>query len=394
MGELMRRFWVPAALSEELVEPDGTPRRVRLLGEDLVAFRDTNGRVGLLEERCPHRRTSLALGANEKCGLRCLYHGWKFDVDGNCLDTPGEPPESNLKKNVKAIAYPTIEKGGVIWAYLGPKNEQPAFPEYEFLNMPKGHCEVFKYQEDCNYAQAVEGTIDTVHAGCLHRTVRWDDPGQLPHEQVLYADLDVEYTNYGLRYAGLRRLPDGSTHARVTQLPLPFFTFIPPDGTQTTRRNRRLVNAFVPRDDTSTWHMQWFFDPTRPIDRAFRIGESGLKLDKDYRKIVGIDQWYGQDREAMKTKFFAGIVGVVLQDHAVVETQGKITDREHEHLGKSDLAVIAWRRTMLKAARTLAETGTRPPILTTPDIAWQDIKGVEQVLAPGTDWKSEIPLAQ
>jgi phenylpropionate dioxygenase-like ring-hydroxylating dioxygenase large terminal subunit len=391
MGELFRRFWIPAAMSAELPERDGTPLRVRLLGEDLVCFRDTEGRIGLLEERCPHRRTSLALGANERCGLRCLYHGWKFDVEGNCVDTPGEPPNSTLKERVKAVAYPTIERGGMIWAYMGPPEDRPRFPEYEFLNMPEGHFMVSKVQEECNYAQGLEGTIDTVHAGALHRTVRWHDEGKLAHEQVLYADVDVEHTNYGFRYAGLRKLPDGSTHTRVTIVPFPFFTFIPSPGAM---RGRRLVNAWVPRDDTSTWHTQWFFNREEPVDVEFRKKESGVLFNPDFTKKIGYDEWYGQDRAAMKTTNFSGITGVVMQDHAVVETMGPISDRENEHLGQSDIAIVTWRRMLIKAARNLARTGELPEILTNSSIDFSAIKSYEEIIPPGRDWKNDLQLEE
>jgi phthalate 4,5-dioxygenase oxygenase subunit len=394
MGELMRRFWIPAALSEELSVRDGPPVRVLLLGERLVAFRDTLGRIGLLQEACPHRGTSLALGANECGGLRCLYHGWKFDVEGRCLDTPAEPEDSNLRENVQAKAYPTVEKGGVVWAYMGPPDKRPPFPDYEWLNMPADHVAVFKVQEDCNYAQAVEGTIDTAHAGCLHRTVRWEDPGRLPHEKVLRAKIEVEPTAYGMRYAGLRALPDGSTHARITLAPLPFYTIIPPDHDDPVRFTRRMANAFVPRDDGSTWHMQWFFDATKPVDRSFRIKEGGLETVEDYRKKANIDNWYFQDREAMREAYFSGIKGVLVQDHAVVETQGRIADRTLEHLGSSDAAIIAWRRMLLAAAKTLAETGDAPVAVTDASIPWRELKGAEELLPPGSDWRSQVPLSR
>jgi len=392
MGELFRRFWIPAVMSEELPENDGKPVRVLLLGERLVAFRDSNGKVGLLDELCPHRRTSLALGANEKCGLRCLYHGWKFDVEGKCVDTPAEPVGSTLKDRVRARAYPTVEKGGVVWTYMGPVEQRPPFPDYEWLNMPAGHSMVFKVQEDCNYAQAVEGTIDTAHAGCLHRTVRWDDPGALPHEKVLQAGLEVEYTKYGMRYAGLRNLPDGRTHARITIAPLPFFTIIPPDTSEAVRSTRRMANAFVPRDDTSTWHMQWFFDATKPVDRAYRIKEGGLEVVDDYRKKISIDNWYLQDRKMMKEENFSGIKGILVQDHAVVETQGRITDRTREHLGTSDVAVVAWRRILIRAAKALLQSGEAPAAVTDDTIPWQDIKGAEVILPAGQNWKDALPL--
>lgn len=392
MGELMRRFWVPALMSEELAENDGTPVRVLLLGERLVAFRDSEGRIGLLDELCPHRRTSLALGANERCGLRCLYHGWKFDVTGQCVDTPAERPGSTIKDRIKTKAYPTVEKGGVIWTYMGPPQDQPAFPDYEWLNLPPEQSLVFKVQEDCNYAQAVEGTIDTAHAGCLHRTVRWHDPGRFRHEQVLYAGIEVEHTKYGLRYAGLRALPDGATHARITLVPLPFFTLIPPDTGDAVRASRRMANAFVPRDDTSTWHMQWFFDATRPVDRAYRIKEGGLDVVEDFRKKISIDNWYLQDRKMMKEENFSGIKGILVQDHAVVETQGRIADRTKEHLAASDVAVVAWRRTMLRAAKALRDKGELPIPVADQSLPWATLKGEEHVIEPGKTWQAVSPL--
>jgi phthalate 4,5-dioxygenase len=392
MGELMRRFWIPAAMSEELPDNDGKPVRVLLLGEKLVAFRDTNGRVGLLQEHCPHRGTSLALAANEKCGLRCLYHGWKFDVEGKCVDTPAEPANSKLKEKARARAYPTLEKGGVVWAYMGPADMRPPFPDYEWLNMPAGQSMVFKVQEDCNYAQAVEGAIDTAHAGILHRSVRWDDPGKYPHERLLQAKLEVEYTKYGLRYAGLRSLPDGRTHARITIAPLPFVTIIPPDTGDPVRGSRRMANAFVPRDDTSTWHMQWFYDSTKPVDRAYRIKEGGLDLLPDYRKKVSVDNWFQQDRGMMKEQNFSGLTGVLIQDHAVVETQGRIADRTVEHLGMTDVAVVAWRRTLILAAKTLKESGEAPLAVTDASIPWADIKSAELMVPAGQSWKDVVPL--
>jgi phenylpropionate dioxygenase-like ring-hydroxylating dioxygenase large terminal subunit len=392
MGELMRRFWIPALLSEEIAEPDGKPARVKLLGEQLVAFRDSEGRIGLLDELCPHRRTSLALGANERCGIRCLYHGWKFDVTGQCVDTPAEPPGSTLKDRIRTKSYPVVERGGVVWAYMGPPEQVPPFPDYEWLNLPAEQCAAFKVQEDCNYAQAVEGTIDTAHAGCLHRTVRWHDPSPLKHEQVLFAGIEVEYTKYGMRYAGLRELPNGGTHARITLAPLPFFTLIPPDTADPVRGTRRMANAFVPRDDTSTWHIQWFFDATKPVDRAYRVKEGGLQLDENYRKKVSIDTWYNQDRQMMKEKNFSGLTGILVQDHAVVETQGRITDRTHEHLAASDVAVVAWRRIMLRAAKALRDGGALPDVVTDANIPWRELKGEEHVLPPGSTWKSVSPL--
>jgi len=388
MGEMIRRYWTPALLSSELPEADGTPVRVRLFGEDLVAFRNTAGDVGLLEERCPHRQTSLALGLNDKNGLRCLYHGWKFAVDGRCIERPTEP--LGARHNVRAVAYPTHEAGGVIWAYMGPAEHKTPFPDFDWLSMPGPNSVAFKIQEDCNYAQAVEGTIDTAHAGVLHREQPWDAPAKYDHERDLAPKLEVEMTKYGMRYAGLRRLPDGQQHIRITQVILPFMTLIPPAGEGPPHiKHRRLVNAFVPRDDVSTWHFQWFFDTTREIDVAHRIEEGGMWLNEDFRKKVNIDTWYNQDREWMKTGMMSGIKGVVTQDHAVSETQGRILDRTKEHLGTSDAAVVAWRRLMIRSARALAEKGEAPPGTQEP-ISWSKISAETVKLPSEASWKHEV----
>jgi phthalate 4,5-dioxygenase oxygenase subunit len=392
MGELIRRFWLPALLSEELAERDGAPVRVRLLGEDLVAFRDTEGRVGLLEEHCPHRGASLALAVNEECGLRCLYHGWKFAVDGQCLDIPTEPAGSMLKRNLRARAYPTHEAGGMVWAYMGPADQQPVFPEFEWLSMPAEHVMAFKVLEDCNYAQAVEGTIDSAHAGVLHRESPWGGEAKYPHEKDLTPKLEVEFSPYGLRYGAVRQMGPEKSHVRITQVVLPFYTFIPPDGAGP-RKDRRLINAFVPRDDTSTWHIQWFFDTTQPVDRDHRIEEGGIWIDQDFRKLRNIDNWYMQDRQMMRTQNMSGIKGIMTQDHAVSETQGRILDRSREHLGTSDVAVVAWRRLMLKTARALAAKGEAPAMTATP-IDWGQIKAATVVFPADQTWKDVIPLGQ
>lgn len=390
MGALVRRFWIPALLSEELREPDGKPVRVRLLGEDLVAFRDTQGRVGLLEEQCPHRRASLALAANADNGLRCLYHGWKFAYDGACVDTPAEPESSTICKRVRARAYPTFEAAGVVWTYMGPAEHKPVQPNFEWFNMPGTHAAAFKVLEDCNFAQAVEGTIDSAHAGILHRESPWGAPAKYPHERDLTPKLEVEFTKYGMRYGAVRKHVDDQLHVRVTHVVMPFFTLIPPDGAGP-RKARRLANAFVPRDDYSTWHIQWFFDDTQPVDVAFRIEEGGHWVDEHYRKLRNIDNWYQQDREAMRTQNMSGIKGILTQDHAVSETQGRILDRTKEHLGSSDIAVVAWRRQMIRAAQALAEKGTVPAALA-PDLQWQKIKAETVVFPQEKSWKDEVQL--
>jgi phenylpropionate dioxygenase-like ring-hydroxylating dioxygenase large terminal subunit len=394
MGNVMRSFWLPALLESELPEKDGTPVRIKLLGEDLVAFRDSEGRIGLLDEHCPHRGSSLALGVNGECGLRCLFHGWKFDVNGQCTDTPAEPDGATLAKAMRVKAYPTRTAGGMIWAYMGPAEALPPFPHMPWFDMPEGHSEAFKVIYECNYAQTIEGAIDSAHAGILHRESPWGQEAKYPHEKDLRPKLEVEFTNYGLRYCAVRN--DGeSKHARVTQVPLPFWTFIPPDGGNAPafRRNRRLINAFVPRDDYTTWHIQWFYDETHPIDRAHRIAEAGTAHDENFFKLVNNANWYGQDREMMRERNMSGISGIALQDHAVSETMGKIADRTREHLGRTDMAVVAWRRLMLKAARELEASG-KVPHAAQVAIDWSKITGETFLFPADRGWKDVMPLPE
>lgn len=398
MGEMMRRFWMPAVVLNEL-EPDGKPIRIRLMGENLVCFMDTKGEVGLLDEHCPHRGSSLALGANEDCGLRCLFHGWKFDVNGQCLDTPAEPENSKLAKTMKVKSYPTQVAGGMVWTYMGPKENQPEFPHFPWFDMPEGSCEAFRVIYECNYSQALEGAVDSSHAGILHRSVPWSAEPRWPHEIDLKPKLEVEFTRYGLRYCAVRNDGEDSKGGRMTQVPLPFYTFIPPDGPKAPefRRNRRLVNAFVPRDDETTWHIQFLYDPGQTIDREHRLAEAGTQYDENFFKTNGFDEWYGQDREKMKDSHLSGITGVALEDHAVSETMGKIADRTKEHLGRSDMAVVAFRRMMLRAARNFANTGEVPEadqsrfdwneitaetFFFDSDKKWQDIQPLSDDLQP------------
>jgi phenylpropionate dioxygenase-like ring-hydroxylating dioxygenase large terminal subunit len=392
MGEVFRRYWIPALLSEELPEADGAPVRVRLLGEDLVAFRNTQGTVGLLGESCPHRGTSLALAFNGDCGLRCIYHGYKFDVDGTCVDTPTEPAGSRFAQKIRADAYPVHEAGGMIWAYLGPTDRKPRFPDFEWFALPASHQHAYKVYEECNYAQAIEGAIDSAHAGVLHRRSAWGAEPTQAFEEDLSPKLEVEYTQYGMRYGALRNVDAGkATQARITAVALPCWTFIPP-FVHGPSKERRLVNAFVPRDDTTTWHFQVFFSRGEPFDDAYRRLEGGLQLDAEYKKRRNLGNWYEQDRAAMKRDNFSGITGILVQDHAVGETQGAICDRTREHLGTSDLAVIAWRRLMLRTAKELAETG-EPPAGVHADIPFGDIRSASVDVPASSSWRDVEPLA-
>lgn len=340
MGAMFRRYWAPALLSEEVAEADGTPVRVRLLGEQLVAFRDSQGRVGLLEEHCPHRGASLALGRNEENGLRCIYHGWKYEVTGQCVETPTEPAESDYKRKVRANGYPTREAGGIVWAYMGPPDKEPPFPEFQWLRLPPSHAHAFKTLEECNYAQALEGGLDHAHAAILHRGAPWGtvNPNKVVERQLVPRQY-VQPTKYGFRYVAVRRADDDTELVRIIGYVAPWWTLVPPDGYGASDQSGdRIVNAWVPRDDASTWHFQYFYDPGGPVDVEWRIQRGGHHLNVGYRKVRNLDNWYLQERQAMKTESMSGLEGILTQDHAVNETQGPILDRTREHLAASDVA--------------------------------------------------------
>src|SRR5438128_2065557 len=265
MGEALRRYWIPALLAWELPEPDCPPVRVKLLGEELVAFRDTQGRIGLLDEFCPHRRVSLFFGRNEECGLRCVYHGWKYDVDGRCVDMMNEPEELQFKGKIRTQSYPTAEVGGVIWAYMGPRELLPPLPKFAWTQAPDTHRNVTKVIEECNWLQALEGGIDTSHAPILHRRLRVDSkkPGLSPANPFVRGKapkLVVDLTDYGYQYAGLRPLDETEMHIRTYHFVMPFHQIRP---SQTASQHPSVAgHIWVPTDDGTTMVFNWEWSTT------------------------------------------------------------------------------------------------------------------------------------
>jgi phthalate 4,5-dioxygenase oxygenase subunit len=387
MGALLRRYWFPALLADELPEPDGDPIRLRLLGEDLVAFRDSAGRVGLLGEYCPHRGASLAYGRNEECGLRCLYHGWKLDVAGNCVETPPEPPTSTYKDRLRHVAYPTREVAGAIWAYLGPPDCMPPFPELEALYGPASDRAVQKVFLDCNYAQGVEGSIDSAHTDYLHSS------NVLGRPRDHAPRLEAEDTPYGFHYAAIRQPDvDGEMqqYVRVTLFVAPSSVLIPPQR----GADKELVRLqiWTPIDDERTWFFG--FDrnrrgPLPPNHHADYLAQ--FQLDAALRPARTRQNQHLQDRAAMRAGSWSGIVGVRSQDHAVAESMGPIVDRTREHLGASDVAVIRMRRRLLDAARALA-AGADPPGAD-PAIPWGALHSEEAVIPRGLPWQAVLDRA-
>jgi phthalate 4,5-dioxygenase len=403
MGALFRRYWLPIMLSAEL-EADGTPVRTRVLGEDLMAFRDTAGRAGLLEELCPHRLAPLYIGRNEESGIRCLYHGWKFDVSGECVDMPNEPPDSNFRSKVRARCFPVHEHAGVVWSYLGDPSRVPAFPLYKWTQIPDSHRIMARWIQEANWMQSLEGGIDTSHASFLHRRF---DPTTSANEKesmgngvrgdLMWRDkaprLELQPTNYGFRYAAIRQADEGNIYVRITPHIMPCSSY-PPGIIM----GARLWNAWVPRDDESCW--AW--DVNIKEDRPFKQEEiEGLREVRGYnaydphtfRKYGNRDNLWQQDRQAMETVSWSGIRGVFVQDNAVQEGMGAMVDRSREHLGTADLAIIAARRLYLQAARDLVERGIEPPGVLTAG-TYQDIDSFAYIQPADQPWHVVQPLEQ
>jgi nitrite reductase/ring-hydroxylating ferredoxin subunit len=396
MGEAMRRYWIPALLARELPEPDGPPVRVRLLGEDLVAFRDSRGRVGLLKERCPHRQASLFLGRNEECGLRCVYHGWKFDVDGQCVDMMNEPEELGFAPKIRTGAYPTVEMGGLIWAYLGPAERRPPLPCFAWTQAPATHRHVSKVLQESNWLQGLEGGIDTSHAPILHRVLDPDSsrPGFKVTDPFVKGKapvLELDVTDYGYRYAGLRPLEGGGEmHVRAYHFILPFHQIRPARlGPSARGYSGASGHIWVPVDDETTMVYNWEQSTTEPLtdeDRLERrLGNGPLDVDQiTFRSKRNRENGYLLDRRVQKTETFTGIDGINVQDRAVQESMGPIVDRTREHLGPADRAVIQARRLLLQATRTVEAGGVPPGVEPT----YYALRPAEAVVPRDTDWRA------
>src|SRR4051794_18787748 len=374
MGDLVREYWVPAMLSSELPSTDSDPVRVLLLGERLLGFRDSSGKVGLMAHNCPHRGASLFFGRNEENGLRCVYHGWKFDVDGNCIDMPNEPAESDFKSKVRAVAYPCQERGGMVWTYMGPRSTPPELPDIEG-NMVEG-ATATAVQHECNWLQVGEGAIDTSHAGFLHfGSLNADDYPEGTFSRYLLVDRSPHYavvnTDAGVTYGAYRPIDNQRNFWRIANFLLPFYTMNPqgllgsgPQGWQ----------ARVPMDDT---HMMsfGFAGPRRqrPGSAAPRPqgSQSRQLLDNTtdwygrFRQVSSLENDFFIDRDLQRSNRGAdgwtGVQGVGRQDQAMTTSMGPIYDRSKEHLGSSDAMVIQVRRRLLAVVKAYAESGTTPP---------------------------------
>jgi phthalate 4,5-dioxygenase len=393
MGNTVRLYWVPALLARQLAERDGPPVRVRLLGEDLVAFRDSEGRIGLVDEYCPHRRASLWFGRNEEGGLRCVYHGWKFAVDGSCIEQMNEPEPFCHK--VHLTAYPTVELGGVIWTYMGPPERTPPLPKFAWTQAPETHRHVSKVIQECNWLQALEGGLDTSHAPIMHRLLQ-DNAGRggiNPSSAYVRAgapSITVDLTDYGYQYAGIRALGDDEEHIRTYHYILPFHQI---RASRSETGNR--VDAghiWVPIDDENTMVYNWQYsvtdEPLCDADRLERgIGNGPLHVDQTtFRSKANRQNNYLIDRAVQKTLSFTGIDGVNVQDRAIQETMGAIVDRSKEHLGPADKAIIQLRRLLRQAVHTASEGGAPSGVAP----SYYRLRAAETIVPRAADWRSLV----
>ena len=403
MGQLFRQYWIPALRSDEVQAPDSPPVRIKLLGEELIGFRMTSGKVGLVQNSCPHRGASLFFGRNEEEGLRCVYNGWKFNETGACVDMPSEPAESNFKNKVHATAYPCHERNGVIWAYMGPREVPPPLPDIEANILNTDPEKVRIMQRPCNWMQGIEGEMDTIHAAFLH----WgfDEPGEQGSLSYYHfknrreARFTARETEFGTAYGCYRPAEDDTYYWRIGMVFFPFFAM---------QANGALgpeikMNAYVPMDDDHTLQWEIFvsvpenprrFNMRFPINRGTEPIATSMASVFMPQGTGWYDRWnidqnaqndYKIDREAQKSKAsYTGIPGIRQQDMAVTESMGTIYNRTREHLGTSDSMIIRSRRRWIAMAKAVAERGEIPPGVDDPKMYRQ--RSGEIILPRSVDW--------
>jgi phthalate 4,5-dioxygenase len=390
-GRLFRSSWIPALLPEELPENDCPPVRVKLLSERLIAFRDSEGRYGLMDEFCAHRGVSLWFGRNEECGLRCPYHGWKYDVTGQCIDMPSEPEGSTFARKVKLTSYPLVERGGVLWAYMGPPELQPPPPEWEFATVPTRQSIITKRLQECNWLQALEGGIDSSHVSFLHRGDLNTDPmfkgakGNQYNLNDARPFFEVVESPGGLYIGARRNAENGNYYWRITQWVMPTFTMIPPRGDHCVHGH-----FWIPIDDQNCWTWSYDYHPTRPLKEsevaAVRAGK-GIHVQYipgTFRPTANKDNDYLMDRAAQKRgETYSGVGGFAMQDAAVQESMGPIVDRAKENLVSTDNGIIMMRHRLLRALKAM-EKGEQPPGI---DLAHQRVRSAAVVLPPDQPFK-------
>jgi nitrite reductase/ring-hydroxylating ferredoxin subunit len=369
MGGLFRQYWVPALLAEELPDDGCPPVRVKLLSERMIAFRDSEGRYGLVDEFCAHRGVSLWFGNNESGGIRCAYHGWKYDVTGQCVEVPSEPENSSFCAKVRLTAYPLVKIGEVLWTYMGPADRTPPLPQYEWVHVPREQTYTSKRWQESNWLQALEGGIDSSHVSWLHSAGLRNDPlfkGTKANDYNL-ADMrpffEVVDADGGL-FVGVRRNADeGTYYWRITPWVMPSFTMVPPRGDHPVHGH-----FWVPIDDENCWVFSFDYLPARALTaaelQAMRDGHGvhNQYVPGTYRPLQNKDNDYLMDRDAQRRgETLSGIRGIAMQDASLQESMGPIVDRTKERLVSADSGIIKARRKLLQAALALRDEGVTPP---------------------------------
>ena len=368
MGKLFRRYWIPFLLSEEIAEKGCPPVRVSLMSEKLIAFRDSEGSIGLIEEFCAHRRVSLWFGRNEHGGIRCPYHGWKFDVAGNCLEIPSEPENSTFRNEVSLTSYPCVERGGIVWTYMGPAEHTPRPPAFEWATIPADQCYHTKRLQESNYLQALEGGIDSSHVGFLHTGELRSDPlhhgskGSDYHLADRRPRFEVKETAGGLNMGVRRNAGEDKYYWRITPWIMPWYTIVPPYGD-----NPLHGHAWVPIDDENCFAWTFSYHPSRPLSELeLSVMKEGGSLHVNqiagtFRPIANRDNNYLIDRQAQKAgTSSSGVKGIAMQDASIQESMGPVADRGRENLVLTDRGISLARRQLIKAATEL-EAGISPP---------------------------------
>lgn len=404
MGQLMRLYWIPFLPSSDLIA-DGEPQRVRLLGEDLLAFRDTEGRIGLVDHACPHRGAPLVFGRNEKCGLRCVYHGWKFAADGRVADMPAEPPDSRLKDKVRIKNYVCRERNGIVWAHMGAHQDAPPpLPNMEWNMVPQENVHVSLRVQECNWLQAVEGEIDSAHAPILHGRI--DAKGAIS-EWVAKKDLrptfECQRQEFGMSIASRRVLDEETSYWRVNQFLLPFYTLVPPQ----TQYPELSGHAWVPIDDENTLCIMFSYHPSQPLyektRKLFEQGHAGRETGHasadayaprpatqpfaKYWTKFNLGTGFAFNYDAQTKTWFSGLPGLWVQDAACQSGVAPIYDRSKEHLGVSDTGIAMTRRLLLESVRNLATKQVRPARCEDPDL-WM-VRAVSLTLPAGASWNEQ-----
>ena len=392
-GEMMRRYWQPVALSEEL-PPGGAPLSVRILGEELVLFRDDLGRLGLLGLHCAHRGTDLSYGRIEDGGLRCLYHGWLYDIKGRCLEQPGEPGGGEHRDQIRQRAYPCVEKGGAIFTYMGP-GEPPLLPNYDFLDAASDHLYTAKIFHECNYLQANEGNIDPVHLSYLHRFLEVREEGyrgvrgaQESHYNLVARNpaplIDVELVDFGLRIYTVRQLENDKSYLRVSYFVLPSLSAFPGQ----TGGEGYSINWHVPIDDTHHWKYTFVYSAGAPLKKEL-VGRERSELGPDYRLMRNAANRFLQDRESMKSKTYAGMgSGFQAHDAFATASQGAVQDRSEEHLVSSDKVIVAARKMIERAIKDV-QAGKEPShiVRNSAENRFPHFLVISDMMPDGHNWK-------